>query len=87
VKPAISKDVPMGELQAYPAAMVDSVDDTIIGKHWRGPSQAGIRRQSASPAEPPGKWPGKAYHGSFIYFSLLEPARAGNKIRALKLIK
>jgi len=80
VKPAISKDVPTGELQARLAAMADSVDDAIIGKCWRG-------WRSASSAVPPGKWSGEQSCGSFIYFPLLKPTRAGNKIRALNLIK
>jgi hypothetical protein len=87
VSPASSEDVSAGELQARLAAMVDSIQDDIIGKRRRGSSPAGTRLPNASSAVPPAKWSGKACHGLFIYFSLLKPARAGNKIRPLKLIK
>jgi hypothetical protein len=87
VKPAISKDVPTGKLQTYRPAIVDSIKDDIIGRRGRGSSTTGTGPLNAASAVPPAKRPGQACHGSFIYFPFLKPARAGNKIQALKLIK
>jgi hypothetical protein len=89
VKPAISKDVPTGELQARPAAMADATHGAIIGKtleekdHKREPGGGASLR-------PCSRRNGRQSISRLIHLFRVPQAgetRAGSKIRALKLIE
>jgi hypothetical protein len=89
VKSASSEDASAGGMQARLAAMVDPVDDAMVGKTLEGNDH---KREPGGGADllalHPVKWPATHLPAhSFIRIPQAGETRAGNKIRALKLVK
>jgi PAS domain S-box-containing protein len=89
VKPAISKDVPTGELQARLAAIADSINSATIRKTLEGTITFWSPAAARSFGHTAGEMIGQSSSWLKCFSSLLKAGEklAGNKIRPWKLIE